>query len=101
MKCYTWDGLGGYDHFIGVDEAEMRAIVSYYATEKAEGKKLGGDFFYLLCDEKRVITPLPFLALAFGGQYNEYRPYGKETTCHFSMSTMNEYRLELDWEAPK
>lgn len=101
MKCYTWNGVGGYDCFLCVNEAEMRAIEDHYVTTDAVGKGWGDGYYYLLCDEKRILTPLPFLSLAFGGQYNGDWPYGEEKTCYFSLDTINEYRLETNWEAEK
>ena len=101
MKCYTWDGIGGYDRFLCVDENEVQEIINHYANPNAAGKKWVNGYYYLLCDEKRILTPLPFLALAFGGQYNGYPPYGEKTTCHFSLDTISEYRLEMDWKSSK
>ena len=101
MKCYTWDGLGGYDGLLCVNEKEVRAIISHYGTPDAAGKEWEEGYFYLLCDKKRILTPLPFLALAFGGQYNGDLPYGGETACHFSLDTISEYRLETDWKSQK
>ena len=101
MRCCTWDGLGGYDYLLCVDEKEMQAIVEHFATPDAAGRQWGDEFYYLLCDEKRILTPLPFLALAFGGQYNGYPPYGGKAFCHFSLDTIAEYRLEMDWKTPK
>lgn len=45
MKCHTWNGLGGYDRLLAVNEVEMQAIVDYYTTATAEGKRWGDDYF--------------------------------------------------------
>ena len=102
MQCFSWNGLGGYDRFLKVDESERQAIIGHYGTPEAAGWGWGdGFYFYLLCDEKRVITPLKMPSLAFGGQYNGDSPYGEETSCRFSLKTISEYRLEMNWQAPK
>jgi len=102
MLCVSWHGPGGYDRFIRVDEIEMQAIVSHFHNPNAVAWGWDeGDHYYLVNDEKRVITPLKMPSLAFGGQWNGYPPYGEETTCHFSLDVLSEYRLEMDWQAPK
>ena len=102
MLCVSWNGLGGYNRFIRVDEKEMQTIVNHYNNPDAVAWGWGdGNYYYLVNDEKRVITPLKMPSLAFGGQWNGYPPYGEETTCHFSLDTLSEYHLEMDWRAPK
>lgn len=102
MQCVFWHGPGDYDHFIRVDEEEMQAIVDHYSNPNAVAWGWGhGDHYYLVNDEKRVITPLKMPSLAFGGQWNGYPPYGEETTSYFSLDTLPEYRLEMNWRAPK
>ena len=102
MLCFTWNGPGGYDCFVRVNEKEMQAIVDHYGNPDAAAWGWGdGNHFYLVHDEKRVLTPLLMPSLAFGGQWNGYPPYDKRTTCHFSLDTLDEYRLEMDWRAPK
>ena len=102
MLCVSWRGPGGYDRFIRVDEKEMQAIVDHYGNPDAAAWGWGdGNHFYLVNDEKRVLTPLKMPSLAFGGQWNGDPPYGDETASHFSLCTLSEYRLEMDWQAPK
>ena len=102
MLCVSWNGLAGYDRFIRVDKKEMQVIIDHYGRPDVAAWGWGdGYYYYLICDEKRILTPLKMGALAFGGQWNGYPPYGKETTCHFSLDTLPEYRLEMDWQAPK
>ena len=102
MLCLSWHGPGEYDRFLRVDEKEMQAIVDRYGAPDAAAWGCGdATYWYLLCDEKRVLTPLKMPALAFGGQWNNDPPYGGETTCRFSMDTLSDYRLEPDWKAPK
>ena len=96
MKCLSWTGCN-YSHFVGLDDDEMAALVAHFQTEKAvssRGKTCDGYHWYLVNDEEKTIAPLPFLAYAFGGGYGGYPPYGEETTCHFSLSTISEYQLE-------
>ena len=102
MLCFSWHGPGGYDRFIRVDEKEMQAIVNHYHNPDAVAWGWGdGNHYYLVNDEKRVITPLKMAALAFGGQWDGYPPYGGKTSSHFSLDTLPEYHLDIDWKAPK
>ena len=102
MLCVSWHGPGSYDRFIRVDEKEMQAIMDHYDDPEAAAWGWGdGNHYYLVNDEKRVLTPLKKPSLAFGGMWNGYPPYGDETDCHFSLDTLPEYRLEPDWRAPK
>lgn len=102
MFCVFWHGPGGYDRFIRVDEREMQEIVNHYADpEAAAWGDRDGYHYYLLCDEKRILTPLKRPSLAFSGLWNGYPPYGDETACYFALDKLSEYRLEKDWQAPK
>ena len=102
MLCVSWNGPGGYDRFVRVDEREMQAIIDHYGNPDVAAWGWGdGNHYYLVCDEKRILTPLKMPSLAFGGQWNGYPPYGEETPCHFSLDTLSEYRMEMDWQAPK
>ncbi len=102
MIAYSWNGLGGYDHFVKVDAVERDAIAAHFDRPDAKGWGWGdGSYFYLVSDEKRVVTPLLMPSLAFSGQWNGYPPYGEKTTTLFSMDTLSEYRLEMNWQAPK
>ena len=102
MLSLLWQEPGGYDRFVRVDEREMQSIVEHYGDPPAAAWG-GGDgyHYYLVCDEKRILTPLIMPSLAFGGQWNGCPPYGEETACRFSLTTLSEYRLEMDWESPK
>lgn len=102
MLCVSWHGPGGYDRFIRVDENEMQEIVNHYNDpEAAAWGGHDGYHYYLLCDEKRILTPLKMPSLAFGGMWNGYPPYGDETACYFTLDKLLEYRLEKDWRALK
>lgn len=102
MIAYSWNGLGGYDRFVKVDAMERDAITAHFDCPGAQGWGWGdGFYFYLVSDEKYVVTPLLKPSLAFSGQWNGYPPYGDITTTHFSIDTLSEYRLEMDWQAPK
>ena len=96
MVCYTWTGCN-YSHLIGLDDDETAALIAFYDTVEAVNSRnmtSDGYHWYLVNDAERIIAPLRFLAYAFGGGYGNDLPYGEETTCHFSLSTISEYRLE-------
>ena len=67
MFCVSWHGPGGYDRFICVDESEMQVIVNHYGDPEAAAWGRSGHYYYLLCDEKRILTPLKRPALARKG----------------------------------
>lgn len=102
MLSRRWVGPGDYDRLVEVNETEKDAIVNHYKSADALGKGFDdGTYFYLVNDAKRVVTPLPFLALAFGGQWNDELPYEEVTSSNFSLQTLQEYRLDLQWDSPK
>ena len=96
MKCYEW--LNGQvcdcDVFIVAEKRESDAIASHFATEKAKGCKshLADEWYYFVNTKNKTITPMPILALAFGGQYNGDFPFGKEIQFIFNIE---EYSLKL------
>ena len=98
MTSVLWNGPGDYDRFVSVDKTEMQTIVDHYADPDAAAWGRDDTFYYLVNDEKRVLTPLRMPSLAFGGQWNDEVPYGKEEVpCRFSLAVISEYRLEKDW----
>ncbi len=96
MKCYEWlnEQVGDYDVLIAADKRESDAIVSHFATENAKGCKayLADEWYYFVNTKNKTITPVPILALAFGGQYNGDFPFGKEIQFIFNIE---EYSLKL------
>ena len=82
MKCYEWlnKQVGDYDVFVVADQRDAEFIVQHFATEKAKGCKsnFANEWYYFVNSKSKTITPMPILALAFGGQYNGDFPVGKE-----------------------
>lgn len=78
MQIYKWlnDAVGDYDLFVVLNEQEvekngLEKSVCFPAEEEAQ-------YFYFVNTEKKTITPMPMLSLAFGGQYNAFPPYSEE-----------------------
>ena len=69
--------MGDYDVFAILDSEEYGQVLSRFGSE-AKTASRAGEAFYLMNTARKTITPLPFLALAFGGQYNNEPPFGKE-----------------------
>lgn len=78
MRFYEWpnSAVGSYDIFAAMDESEAKNVLSIFG-DGAKTCSLHGQYYYFLNTKKKAIAPLPFLALAFGGQYNGYPPYGR------------------------
>lgn len=97
MHFFEWKNknVGDFDIFAVLCKSETNALVYYYNTKQAEGVSFSDDdkYFYFLNKEKKIITPMPNLSLAFGGQYNDCAPYGDEIA-NFSFN-MEEYSLVL------
>ena len=82
MKCFEWlnKQVGDYDVFLITNKKESEIIVNHFNSESAKGCKSNtkDEWYYFLNIKKRTITPMPELSLAFGGQYNDESPYGRE-----------------------
>ena len=96
MKCYEWlnEQVGDFDVFIVADKRESDVIINHFATENAKGCKAhtAGEWYYFVNTQNKTITPMPILALAFGGQYNGDLPFGKKIQFIFNV---DEYSLKL------
>ena len=96
MKYYEWlnEQVGDYDVFIVADEKETEIITQHFGTKKAKGCKSNAadEWYYFVNTRNKTITPMPILALAFGGQYNGDFPFGKELQFTFNM---DEYSLQI------
>lgn len=78
MRLYEWlyPEVGDYDLFIVADKREMNSIVSQFG-DTAKTVSIRDEYYYFVNTQRKTISPLPFLALAFGGQYDE-SPVGKQ-----------------------
>ena len=75
MVARKWRGIGDYDHFLTLDEGEMRDLCRYYDVDwsfftKGPAKSMDGQYFCFVNLSRKVFALLPFLSLAFGGMYN-------------------------------
>jgi len=80
MKVYNWlnKAVGNYDLLLVCDETENEKIKAYFNLENIRIANMDDCFYYFLEQDKMIITPMPFLSLAFGGQYNDDTPIGDE-----------------------
>lgn len=67
--------MGSYEYLVAADDEERKRVVAAFPDIVLT--EFGGETFFLVSKERCAITGLPFLALAFGGQYNGYPPYKK------------------------
>ena len=79
MRLFQWlnPTVGKYDVFAVLSDAEAGVLLARFG-EKAKTSQVSGKHYYFLNTGRKTITPLPFLALAFGGQYNDDPPIGAE-----------------------
>ncbi len=66
------------DLFIKLDKGEMDKLESLFPEIRKGWHNVLDSGYVFLNREKKTITPLNVLSLAFGGQYNGYPPYGGE-----------------------
>ncbi|MBQ7914785.1 MAG: GIY-YIG nuclease family protein [Clostridia bacterium] len=86
MKFYFWKHhwgwLSEFNILCEVTEEEKQHIVLHFNDKRAESVSLKEDdkltYYYLVNSESKMLTPLPKLAYAFGGQYNADSPVGEE-----------------------
>ena len=97
MKCFEWlnKQIGDYDIFFIADKEETETIVHCFSTESARGCKsnISDEWYYFLNTKNKTIVPMPMLSLAFGGQYNDDSPYGKELVEFDLMNEIIHYQL--------
>lgn len=100
MKYYHWKGGKTYEYLVACNSREMRQLMEQfpidplYVQQKQAALNIGGEemFFYFVSVQRKRIALMPFLAIAFGGQYNGDAPVGGEVQ---SMQiNLEEYELE-------
>ncbi len=81
------------DLFIKLDKDEMDKLESLFPEIRKAWHKVLDSGYVFVNREKKTITPLNVLSLAFGGQYNGYPPYGDEidTEIDFTELTWVQY----------
>ena len=84
MRIFKWNGIGCYDYMAICDDNDFNYIIGHFNLDSdkcAEVSKCGwNDFCILLNSEEKIFSFPPFLALVFGGQYNDEPPYSEEET---------------------
>ncbi len=100
MEFYQWlnEAVGDFDVFAVLNEEEAKRISGIFGPG-AETASRSGIWYYFLNTENKTVTPMPFLALAFGGQYNGWSPVG--TQLSMSEPDWAAYRLESSKWAKK
>ena len=97
MKYYEWlnKEVGDYDIFLVAQKNDTERIVQHFGTELARGCKsnIAEEWYYFLNTKDKIITPMPLLSFAFGGQYNDSLPFGKEII-QFSFN-IEEYSFQI------
>ena len=80
MQIVEWNNkrVTEADLFIKLNKGEMEGLKSLFPEIMSSGEQLDDSGFVFVNTEKKTITPLNMLNLAFGGQYNGYLPYGDE-----------------------
>ncbi len=80
MRIFEWKNkhVTASDLFIEMEKHEMDKLESLFPEIRNAGNELNDSGYVFVNREKKTITPLNMLSLAFGGQYNGYPPYGDE-----------------------
>lgn len=97
IEYYEWlnEAVGDFDLFAAMNQAAYDQVLGQFGNA-AKTSYLDGKYFFFLNSKRKVITPMPFLALAFGGMYDEL-PIG-ERKPEFN-PRWEEYSLEHSvWE---
>lgn len=82
--------IGPFDLLAAFKTSEVNRLVDLFGEEMREAASYGDEAFYFIDLNERVIIPMKILAYAFGGQYNDDLPYGKEDKAFIFHA--NEYR---------
>ena len=82
MQFWEWKNkrIGDFNIFAVLNENEKNELLAHYGTPLAESISLSEKYYYFINSKRKIITPMPELYFAFGGQYNGYPPYGNEIT---------------------
>ena len=78
------------DLFIKLDKDEMDKLESIFPEIRKGWQEVFDAGYVFVNREKKTITPLNDISLAFGGQYNGYPPYGNEIDAEIDFT-------ELTW----
>lgn len=82
MGFFEWHNeiVGDFDVFLVLEEPEMIELSKMFQGKEIKSATFPEEnkYYYFLNTNKKTITPMPYLSLAFGGMYNGYPPYGKE-----------------------
>ncbi len=87
---WTNKNVTGADLFIKLDKDEMDKLESQFPEIRKGWQEVFDAGYVFVNREKKTITPLNVLSLAFGGQYNGYPPYGNEIDAEIDFT-------ELTW----
>lgn len=102
MYAQKWNGVGGYDLFITLNEDEMRELTRYYHVdweeyiEKSPAKTWGGEYYCFICYARKALALIPFLSIAFGGMYDELPmdPKTQEISLNYDDFRLEEFCFE-------
>lgn len=72
IEYYEWlnEAVGDFDLFAAMDQAAYDRILERFG-DAAKTSYMDGRYYFFLNSKRKLITPMPFLALAFGGMYDE------------------------------
>lgn len=102
MTANKWHGVGGYDYFLTLSEPEMRELADHFKIDWSvftSSNHFDDSYYCYVSLSRRAIALIPFLAMAFGGQYDE-SPIG-EYIDGFSIN-YDDYRPEdFNWPERK
>lgn len=94
MRIFQWlnPAVGDFDVFAVLDDREATEALAHFG-ERARTSHVEDEHYYFLNTKHKTITPMPFLALAFGRQYNDDPPVGSELPA--LRVDLAEYRFRL------
>lgn len=98
MEARRWVGSPSYEYLVACNREEIGKVIDRFHIDAeffhgktlrdAEGKE---QFYFFVSAKRKRIAMLPFLALVFGGQYNDDLPYGGGVELEINY---DEYELE-------
>ena len=79
-RYWEWKNkyFGNYNVLAAFKISETEHLVSLFGEEMRQAARRDDEIFFFLDTAGRNITPMKVLAYAFGGQYNDDPPYGKQ-----------------------
>ena len=98
MVAFDWHGAGDYDLLLRLTGEEMGELTRFYGIgwsffTTGPRKNFDNEYFCFFSSSRRALALLPFLSLAFGGQYDEL-PFGdaaKPITIDYSQFRLEEF----------